>query len=334
VVLPEEKPRHPSVLFGTCPGPVPGDACCTLVPGSWNLVSLPLDPTNPDPAAVFDEVTGQLYLYEYNSDTETWDTVANGLLVAVDPLGGYWLWSEDLGLFCVDGVQLTGDQELQLGAAGWQMIGVPYPVAWGPGTGGSIMVRRGGETLTLLEAVAAGWIYFTIWEYDAVLGVWIKPTTETGATLVPCLGYWIYTYFDDLVLIYSEQAAGPPGPPPQPQSRPMNLRVMSDPPMPPTPIGLIQGSLEFGNYPNPITDVNTTTFRVKSVVPVETLRVEIYDMAGRLVYEDEGPGSELVWHTENDFNEYLANGVYLYRLYVQIDGEWIVSEVKKLAIYR
>ena len=104
--------------------------------------------------------------------------------------------------------------------------------------------------------------------------------------------------------------------------------------MPPMPIGMMKESLEFGNYPNPITDVNTTTFRVKSVLPVETLRVEIYDMAGRLVYETEGPGSELVWHTENDYDEYLANGVYLYRLYALIDGDWILSGVKKLAIYR
>jgi len=324
----------PLVVRSWGPPPVDDGDCCELEPVGWNLVSPPIDPDDPDPEVVFDEVTGTLYLYWYDPETESWHTVENGLLTGVGALGGYWLWVTDVAEFCVEGVALEGDRDLQLGAAGWQMIGVPYEVAWGPADGGSIEVTRGAETLSLADAVAAGWIYFIIWEYDPVTEAWIKPTIDTGRTLEPCVGYWIFTYFDDLVLTFKEEEAGPPGGPPVPTSLPKGLEVKGDPPMPTLPIGVAKGSLEFGNYPNPITDVNTTTFRVKSALPVETLRVEIYDMAGRLVYEDEGSGSELVWHTENELGEYLANGVYLYRLYALVDGEWALSEVKKLAIYR
>jgi hypothetical protein len=95
--------------------------------------------------------------------------------------------------------------------------------------------------------------------------------------------------------------------------------------------------LECGNIPNPITDVNTTTFAVKGVLAmlVEAIKVQIFDLSGRLVYESgEVAGTSLDWRTDNDYGEYLANGVYLYRMYALINDEWIVSETKKLVILR
>ena len=104
----------------------------------------------------------------------------------------------------------------------------------------------------------------------------------------------------------------------------------------PVASGASVGTLEFSNYPNPITDVHTTTFAVKGAgaASVEALKVQIFDLSGRLVYEQEEEGTSLDWHTENDYGEVLANGVYLYKLYARINGEWVASEVKKLAILR
>jgi len=62
--------------------------------------------------------------------------------------------------------------------------------------------------------------------------------------------------------------------------------------------------------------------------------VQIFDLAGRLVYEAEEAGTSLDWHTDSDYGEYLANGVYLYKLYALVNGERVVSETKKLAILR
>lgn len=91
--------------------------------------------------------------------------------------------------------------------------------------------------------------------------------------------------------------------------------------------------LQVMNVPNPITDVHTTTFMVRSV-DVDAMRIEIYDLADNLVFEEEVSGNELVWHTDNDYGEYLANGIYLYRAYVLMNGVWVQTTVEKLVILR
>jgi len=69
-------------------------------------------------------------------------------------------------------------------------------------------------------------------------------------------------------------------------------------------------------------------------VEAEAVRVEVYDLTGRLVWKAEALGNELVWHTEDLTGLSLANGVYLYIAYVKVDGEWIRLEPQKLVILR
>jgi hypothetical protein len=105
----------------------------------------------------------------------------------------------------------------------------------------------------------------------------------------------------------------------------------------PYKVPMAADALEFGNTPNPITDVHTTTFEVKGLMAalVEAIKVQIFDLSGRLVYEsEEVPGTRLDWHTDNDYGEYLSNGVYLYKLYALINDQWVISETKKLVILR
>ena len=64
------------------------------------------------------------------------------------------------------------------------------------------------------------------------------------------------------------------------------------------------------------------------------IKVQIFDLSGRLVFEAEEAGARLDWHTDNMYGEFLANGIYLYKLYVWIGDKWVVSEVRKLAIFR
>ncbi|MCX7844949.1 MAG: T9SS type A sorting domain-containing protein, partial [Candidatus Bipolaricaulota bacterium] len=87
------------------------------------------------------------------------------------------------------------------------------------------------------------------------------------------------------------------------------------------------------NTPNPVRDVHTTTFTVLGA-EAEALRVEVYDLTGRLVWKSETLGNELVWHTEDLTGLPLANGVYVYIAYVKVDGEWIKMEPQKLVILR
>lgn len=102
-------------------------------------------------------------------------------------------------------------------------------------------------------------------------------------------------------------------------------------PAPATPRAGTQ--ISFFNYPNPVRDVHTTTFAVRGA-EAEAIRVEVFDLSGRLVYTAEVAGSELVWHTQDQLGRYLANGVYLYRVHAKVAGTWISSELQKLAIYR
>jgi len=87
------------------------------------------------------------------------------------------------------------------------------------------------------------------------------------------------------------------------------------------------------NIPNPVRDVHTTTFVVRGV-EADLIRVEVYDLTGRLVYAGEAPGNELVWHTQDLLGRYLANGVYLYKVLVKVGDTWIVSDVQKIVILR
>jgi hypothetical protein len=95
----------------------------------------------------------------------------------------------------------------------------------------------------------------------------------------------------------------------------------------------LASSVSVQNVPNPIRDVHTTTFVVRGV-EAEAIRVEVYDLAGRLVWQGEAAGNELIWHTDDLLGRYLANGVYLYKAYVKIGGQWVVTQVQKVVILR
>jgi hypothetical protein len=93
------------------------------------------------------------------------------------------------------------------------------------------------------------------------------------------------------------------------------------------------GEMRVLNIPNPVRDVHTTVFTVLGV-EAEGIKVEVYDFTGRLVWKGEAEGNELPWDTRDLTGLPLANGVYLYLVYVKVEGEWIVSDVQKLVILR
>jgi hypothetical protein len=67
---------------------------------------------------------------------------------------------------------------------------------------------------------------------------------------------------------------------------------------------------------------------------VEAIKVQIFDLAYNLIFEETVADNELVWHTVDSQGQYLANGIYLYRAIVFVDGEWIPTEFQKLVILR
>jgi len=85
--------------------------------------------------------------------------------------------------------------------------------------------------------------------------------------------------------------------------------------------------LEVLVVPNPVRDVHTATFVVHGIT-VERMKVEIYDLSGRRVWEGEALGNELLWHTQDLSGLPLANGVYLYRVVVEARGRQEVVQGK------
>ncbi len=96
-----------------------------------------------------------------------------------------------------------------------------------------------------------------------------------------------------------------------------------------------QGTVQIGvlSFPNPVRGVDTTTFVARGV-DAEALKVEIYDLSGQLVYAQEVPGNELVWGTVDLRGRYVANGVYLYRAWVKVNGAWVAVGLQRLVILR
>ena len=193
---------------------------------------------------------------------------------------------------------------------------------------------QGEYDLTLVQVSLNGGAWKTIWKKsskDVSEKAWTKaevgPFATGGATSM--LIRFVFDSVDkhynrftgwliDNILVESAPAQGA-----QPLAA-MDLEVREAEP---------RNQITFFNLPNPVRDVHTTTFVVRGV-EAECIRVEVYDLTGKLVWKGEGLGNELVWHTEDLTGLPLANGVYLYKLYVKVGEAWIVSDVKKLVILR
>ena len=301
-----------------CPdcGPAPGPSGPSHTYGAafgWYMVSVPLN--SGTPSALFGTIA-----YCWNCATGVYDLVS-----MIEPEFGYWVTLPASKSVTDSGSQVTTDVTINISCTGWHQVSAPwsYPKS-------QIRVIQGATTKTWADAVTAGWVRDTIYTYAATTGAYTMPSTMN-----PWYGYWVRANVSglSLKLLY---ASGTPVSASFAPMGPKALVVPADlPPMPPSP-SVGADDLEFGNYPNPIVDVHTTTFAVKGAAAylVEAIKVQIFDLAGRLVYEAEEAGTSLDWHTDSDYGEYLANGVYLYKLYALVDGEWVVSEVKKLAILR
>ena len=262
----------------------------------------------------------------FGTTVSSWNPVTHAYVepTTIEPGKGYWVQLPANKSITITGAPITADVTINVSTAGWHQISAPwsYPID-------EIRVVRRTVTKSWPEAVAAGWVRGEIYGYKATDGEYTTP-----ATINPWYGYWMRAEVSDLLLML-RYASGTPVTF-APMATPLGVAPADLPPIPLAAIAPYAADLTFGNYPNPIVDINTTTFMVRGpmAVFVEQIRVQIFDLFGRLVYEQEEAGMSLDWHTNNMYGEYLANGVYLYMMYAKIDGEWAVSEVKKLVILR
>mgnify|MGYP000464370039 CR=1 FL=1 len=273
----------------------------------WYLVSVP---TTGDTAGIFG-----VNLYWWNG--VRYDTFSG--TSTIEPVKGYWAKLPANKTVTVTGSVPTTDQTVTL-VRGWNMISVPWPYAKA-----AIQVIKGTEKKNWADAVAAGWVSDVIWSYDGVY--------SSATTLDPWYGYWLRALVDGLTLrfAYASRLAttgasclGVKGAVPEGEE------------LPPPPPSVSVAGFEFVNVPNPVKGVHTTTFKVRGPMAswVTEIKVQVFDLTGRLLWEGTAAGAELTWHTDDLTGAYLANGVYLYKVYVKVDETWISSDILKLVIQR
>ena len=347
VTLPDEKPRYAGEIFDSIPIPDddnggPVDETCFSVSGLWNLVSMPVEPSDDDPNAVFDEVSGTLYLWEY-PDGSGWNTVEDGTLDSVDVYGGYYLWlpsDTSVTQICTAGSAVTGDDSINLGNAGWRLFGVPYEVNLvedGDPDTGYVYLSDGNDEYYLSEAFNEGWLGDDrIWEYNANTQSFETTTVGQDKVLEPDRGYWIYTGQSNLTLHFSttEPSDGDgPGPPPTPDTAALALNkteaeIESSPPVPVEPAGDFSvDALEV----KAVSQAETVTFQVSGdgAAFVGGVKVEVFDAGGRKIASLESGGNSVQWSTSD-----VANGVYLYVASVNANGTYTQTNIDKLLLLK
>ena len=291
------------------PGPPPpSDQETHTFPAGWSLVSVPLN------SGTSVELFGTT-AYRWNPVTGQYD-----MPTTIEPTKGYWVNLPSSRTVTDTGYEVTTDVIIDISSKGWHQISAPWSYSKS-----AIQVVKGTETKSWADAAAAGWIRDDIYGYVATDGAYTTPST-----IDPWYGYWVRANVSGLTLklLYAS------GTPVSTAYAPMAFAPADLPPMPPA-FKPSAATLTFGNSPNPVVDVHTTIFEVKGAAAylVDAIKVQVFDLSGRLVYESgKIPGTSLDWHTDNDYGELLANGVYLWKMYALIDGEWVESETKKLAI--
>jgi len=98
----------------------------------------------------------------------------------------------------------------------------------------------------------------------------------------------------------------------------------------------IGAGLSVSVAPSPIRDVHTAYFELVGPMAVEVgqLQVKVFDLSGALVWEQISVGAEIAWHTEDLHGRFLANGIYVYQVLAEVEGNWISVAVDKIAILR
>jgi len=315
VVLPEQKPRHPDDIFEV-PQPLCLSALVTPSAAHWAMVSIPVYALDPAKAAVFGDDVPFLYIWK-------WNGVGYESPATVEPTGGYWLFLMEPTTLDVCGIAPDDDVEFTLPWAGWHMISVPtIAVYWG-----YVQFRVGTETKPLPQAVAAGWVLPYCWEYNVSTG-----TYTTTNILQPWVGYWIKTLVPNVTVILPIEfmLTNPPMPPTSVEL--LGGAPQEMPPAPPSLAALAKDMLTVMSYPNPAT-TSMVTFRALGL-PVEGIRVSVFDLGGRKVWAGEAVGPELAWNLADSSGRPLANGVYLYVVEAQLGGQWVSTGLQRLLILR
>jgi len=191
--------------------------------GGLHMVSVPVIPTNPDPAqAGFDATRWARWDpgvegYRVHPHAYTMFTPAESV-----PGKGYWARFATATEVHVPGVPpATAAYTVQV-PAGWTQIGNPRvdDMPWSITGAGALRVRRGGDEMTLAQAQTAGWCEDFAWGYGPDAGYELVYDPAVAAVgereaLAAWEGYWFLAHRAvELVFPVAETAAAASARPP------------------------------------------------------------------------------------------------------------------------
>ena len=320
------------------------EECTTLTPAGWHMTSIPGDLCGPcwDDygygnlcCAICNDID-PCYIFRYDPDVGGYVMVPPCDAIDYQAGMGFWVRTyTDPVEICADVTPITETLCIPL-EVGWNQVGSPFflpvPLIY-------VTVRHDGDEVSLQQAQANGWVSMYLFSYDPTTGGYGMVYLPDGV-LYLWTGYWFRAYEKCELCI---PQLPPPPSSPGASLQPMDLDFKNIPTPPPPPSDPMEAisedlltELVVQNIPNPVRSEHTTTFKVegKTAELVQAIRVEIYNQAGQRVFTQEIGAKELEWHTDNDTGELLANGVYLYQVWVRIGDTWHPTGVRKLAVCR
>jgi len=165
-------------------------------PAGWNLVSVPVSPTDPNPASVYDEVATPLRIYDERAGQIV--GLGESGLRNVRPGLGHWLLLPSATTVSVTGTEPSRFSEYRTPIArGWNVIASPWLVRVG-WEDARVSVTDGVTTKSLSQARAAGWIQAELRAFDTSTGsyVSIPDNLDPAVPLVSWLGYELLSSVD------------------------------------------------------------------------------------------------------------------------------------------
>ena len=301
--------------------------------GYW-MISLPFTPDPTDPVQLKDDLQG--------AEIYTYDPAVGDYVIPTELRMGqaYWAWFNGTTDIDATGHKFSGSpQRINCAIAGWHMIGPAYlrhsseTTCWG-----EVWVEHDGETVSSVHAAAErGWLKPFVIRYDPDISpdycYWCG---YEEAILVPWKGYWVMTLLPNVTLQFHFIPAPPLSALALDDPQAMGFQpAEADTPLPPAPP---TWTSEAGGQWRLDVAIGADAAQFQVVGPlashVDALRLEVFDLSGTRIYEEEVSGRELTWPYTTSSGERLSNGIVLMHLSGRIDGVWEAGELMKILILR
>ena len=279
----------------------------------WYGMSVPLDPADPTPSVVYDEMGAGVAIYG------AWPYSSYQTNPDVDPNRGTWLYLSGNTTITVEGTELTADQTLNFATAGWYLISVPYTADWGTA------VFSDASDFYNNGATPAG---VALWACAQPSGGYpvVYSTATPTFVLNPWVSYWVKALTAGASITFTKSPF-PATPITSMALAPMGLHgtpTVSPPPPPALQSGGISVALS----------ENADGIHFVAAGPALSLRAKILSVDGALIAETTAAGNELVWAMKTSAGELVANGVYLIQISAETYTGWVDLGLFRVLVLR